>query len=130
MIVDDDEDIRIGLNMRLRSEGYATCFAGDAVSAVATARRENPDLILLDLGLPAGDGFVVMKRLRLLPSLGCVPVIVYSAREARGNRERALQAGAVAYFQKPCDAHELLAAIRMAVGDPAPAAVPTGPPAG
>ena len=69
LIVDDDQDIRRLLGHRLKSEGYVPVFAGDAISAVNLARKEAPDLILLDLGLPAGDGRLVMERLRAMPAL-------------------------------------------------------------
>jgi DNA-binding response OmpR family regulator len=76
-------------------------------------------LIILDLGLPAGDGFVVMERLKTIPSLGVIPVIVVSARDARANQPLALKAGAKAFLQKPVDNAELLAVIRQALGEPA-----------
>ena len=117
LIVDDDPDVRAGLNIRLRANGYDTAFASDAMSAVLEARKSTPDLILLDLGLPAGDGFVVMQRLKALPALAVVPVIVVSARDRQANENRATMAGAVAYFQKPFEDAALLAAIRNALGE-------------
>ena len=54
LIIDDDSDIRLGLNVRLRASGYTTAFAADGVSAIRMARKERPCLILLDLGLPPG----------------------------------------------------------------------------
>lgn len=69
LIVDDDQDIRPLLGHRLKSEGYEPVFAGDAITAVNTARKEAPDLILLDLGLPAGDGRIVIERLKAMPAL-------------------------------------------------------------
>ena len=117
LIVDDDPDVRAGLNIRLRANGYDTAFASDAMSAVLEARKSTPDLILLDLGLPAGDGFVVMQRLKALPALAVVPVIVVSARDRQANENRATMAGAVAYFQKPFEDDALLAAIRSALGE-------------
>jgi CheY-like chemotaxis protein len=70
LIVDDDEDVRHGLNTRLRASGYDTVFAVDGISAISVAKREQPDVVLLDLGLPAGDGFLVMQRLKANPALG------------------------------------------------------------
>lgn len=117
LIVDDDEDAVKGLRLRLRAHNFNTAVAMDAVSAISQAKNENPDVILLDLGLPAGDGFIVMERLANLDSLAGVPVIVLSARDPHGNKERALNAGAAAFFQKPADNDELLAAIRKALGE-------------
>jgi two-component system KDP operon response regulator KdpE len=64
LIVDDDADIRRGLNVRLRANGYEVLFAADAISALTVAVKERPDLVILDKGLPAGDGYVVMERLQ------------------------------------------------------------------
>jgi two-component system KDP operon response regulator KdpE len=118
LIVDDDPDVRLGLHVRLVANGYETCFAGDALSAIAEARKQQPDLIILDLGLPAGDGFVVMERLGRVASLSVIPIIVVSARDVRANQERAVKAGAKAFLQKPVDNAELLAVIRRALGEP------------
>jgi len=112
LIVDDDQDLTRGLKIRLRANGYETVFAGDGYSAVKIAKEEKPDLVLLDLGLPAGDGFIVMERLKNLSSLSSIPIIVLSARDPKGNMERAFQAGANAFFQKPADNEELLETIQ------------------
>ena len=119
LIVDDDPDVRHGMHIRLKANHYDTFFAADALSSVAEARKQEPDLIILDLGLPAGDGFVVMERLKHVPSLALIPIIVVSARDARANRERAIKEGAMAFLQKPVDNAELLAVIRRALGEPA-----------
>lgn len=118
LVVEDDKDVRLGYRVLLRAHGYATCFAADSVMALSEARKERPDLILLDLGLPAGDGFMVLDRLRVNTNLSMIPVVVVSAREHRANEDRALQAGAVAYIQKPWDDDELLRLIRRYAGVP------------
>jgi len=117
LVIDDDQDLALGLKVRLRANNYATVFATDAISAISQAVKENPDLILLDLGLPGGDGFVVMERLDNIESLSSVPVIVMSARDPQGHRDRALGAGAKAYLQKPVNNDELLATIRKVLGE-------------
>ena len=81
------------------------------------ARTEVPDLVILDLGLPAGDGFLVFERMRGLTDLMATPVIVLSARDPAKNKQRALDAGAVAFFQKPPNNREFLTAIRQALGE-------------
>jgi DNA-binding response OmpR family regulator len=116
LIVDDDQDIRRLLGHRLKSEGFEAVFAGDAIAAVNAARKEEPDLILLDLGLPAGDGRVVMERMQAMPALEGIPVIIITARDLTMERASLEQTGAVAMFQKPFDYDELLAAIRSALG--------------
>jgi two-component system KDP operon response regulator KdpE len=117
LIVDDDPDIRQGMHVRLVYNGYDTCFAADALSAAAAADKEEPDLIVLDLGLPAGDGFLLIERLKSHPVLRLIPIIVVSARDARANREHAINVGAAAYLQKPVDNAEFLAVIRQALGE-------------
>jgi DNA-binding response OmpR family regulator len=119
LIVDDDPDVRHGMHLRLKANHYDTFFAADALSSMVEARKHEPDLIILDLGLPAGDGFLVMERLKSIPSLAVIPIIVVSARDARANQERAVKAGAKAFLQKPVDNAELLAVIRQALGEPA-----------
>jgi DNA-binding response OmpR family regulator len=119
LIVDDDRDLQLGMHLRLKANQYDTCLAGDAFSGVSEARRSEPDLILLDLGLPAGGGFLVMERLKTIPSLAAIPIIVVSARDPQGNQKRALDAGAKAFLQKPVDDNQLLAVIRQTLGESA-----------
>src|SRR5205809_13415 len=64
LIVDDDPDLRRALQLRLRANKYDTVHAPDGYAAIAMAQKEKPHLIILDLGLPAGDGFVVLDRLQ------------------------------------------------------------------
>jgi DNA-binding response OmpR family regulator len=115
LVVEDDQDIRQLLHLQLTAAGFGTAFATDAASALAVIRRERPDLILLDIGLPAGDGFVVMERLRALPEFEMVPLIVITARD-QSEGEKAVELGARSYFQKPFEADALVAEIKQALG--------------
>jgi DNA-binding response OmpR family regulator len=117
LIVDDDEYLLLGLAAKLKAKGYTVITAMDGVAAVAAARRETLDLIILDLGLPAGDGFLVLERLRAMTDLLTTPVIVLSAWDPVNNKQRSLKAGAVAFFQKPPDNHEFLNVIRQTLGE-------------
>jgi CheY-like chemotaxis protein len=120
LIVDDDELLVRGLGTRLKYNGYKVIVALDAITAIYTTRKETPDLVILDLGLPVGDGFDFLGRLRSLRRLSeyaATPVIVLSGRDPGENKQRALDAGAVAYFQKPPNSQELLVAIHHALGD-------------
>jgi CheY-like chemotaxis protein len=119
LIVEDDADVRLGYKVLLTAHHYDTCFAGDSISAISEAVKHQPDLIVLDLGLPAGDGFMVMERLRANMNLPLIPVIVVSARALQGNKDRALKAGAKAFLQKPWNDIELLALIRQLLHAPA-----------
>ncbi|HKM86511.1 MAG TPA: response regulator transcription factor [Terriglobales bacterium] len=112
MVVDDDPDLRQALSLRLRANNFDTVNVCDGYSAIAMAQKEKPHLIILDLGLPAGDGFAVLKNLQQYPALSNIPVIVLTARDPESNEKRSLESGAVAFFQKPADNEELLGVIR------------------
>jgi two-component system KDP operon response regulator KdpE len=124
LLVDDDPDLLRALRLRLRANNYEVTTASDGYAAIASAQKERPSLIILDLGLPVGDGFVVLNRLQNSDALSGVPVIVLSARDPQNNEEKALKAGAAAFFQKPADNEELLNVIRVSLGPAAAAATP------
>ncbi len=117
LIVEDDPDVLKSMHVRLRAHNYDTYSASDAISCMAEARKNEPDLIILDLGLPAGDGFLLMDRFKNVPALAAVPVIVVTGREVRGNLKRVIEAGAKAFLQKPVNQAKLLAVIRQALGE-------------
>jgi DNA-binding response OmpR family regulator len=119
LIIEDDSDLRLGYHIRLKANHYDTFFAADALASMTEARKHQPDLIILDLGLPAGDGFIVMERLKTNTHLASIPIIVVSARDRRENKDRALKAGARAFLQKPVNNDELLAVIRQLLGETA-----------
>ena len=112
LIVDDDPYLRRALKLRLRANHYDTVHASDGSSAIAMAQKEQPNVIILDLGLPSGGGFVVLQDLQKRDSLASIPVIVLTGWDAEFNQPKSLQAGAAAFFQKPADNNELLSAIR------------------
>ena len=109
LIVDDELHIRRLLRASLERAGYAIAEALTARELLSVLPIEQPDLVLLDLGLPDRDG------LELLPLLGAVPVIVVSARESVEEKVAALDLGAVDYVTKPFDSDELLARVRAAL---------------
>lgn len=117
LIVEDDPDVRAGLHIRLKANGYVTVLAADAPSSISQARKHSPDLIILDLGLPGGDGFLVMERFKAIPALAVIPIIIVSARDVHANHQRALKAGARAFLQKPVENAELLRVIRQTLGE-------------
>ena len=118
LVIEDDADVRLGYHVLLKHNHYDTFFAADAMSAVVEARKQQPDLIILDLGLPAGDGFVVMERFRANLQLSMIPIIVVSGRDMRTNKDRALKAGAKSFLQKPWNDNELLGLIACLVDRP------------
>jgi DNA-binding response OmpR family regulator len=117
LVVDDDPDMRLGLQLRLTANHYDVIFAADGVASIAEARKHMPDLMILDLGLPAGDGFSVLERLKVNESLSAIPVIVLSGRDRVGNWDRALKAGAKTFLQKPVANDKLLAVIRLVLAE-------------
>lgn len=119
LIVEDDADVRRGLHIRLTANGYETYFAADALASIFEARKNRPDLILLDLGLPGGDGFVVMQRLQAITQLAVIPIVVLSARDRHANEGRALESGARAFLQKPVDNDTLIRTLREILDEPA-----------
>jgi CheY-like chemotaxis protein len=115
LIIDDDSTVVLSIGVRLKSMGYIVHTAKDAVSAVSTVRKTNPDVVVLDISLPAGDGFLVAERLQNLVGTAATPIIFITASEKAGMRERAMQSGAVAFLKKPFDATELADAIECAL---------------
>ena len=118
LMVEDDADVRLGLHVLLTANHYATSFATGSSSAVSEAQKYQPDLVLLDLGLPAGDAFIVMERFRTNMHLAAIPIVAVSARDLHGTKARALQAGARAFVLKPWNDHELLALITQFLDQP------------
>jgi two-component system KDP operon response regulator KdpE len=124
LVVDDEPNILATLAPLLRSCGYEVSTAMSGRGAMEAVERENPDLVVLDLGLPDMDGVEVT---RLVRDGRATPIVVLSARDAEDDKVRALDAGADDYVTKPFGAEELLARIRVALRrtDATPAA--TGP---
>jgi DNA-binding response OmpR family regulator len=119
LVIEDDRDVRLGYYVLLKANGYDTFFAADGFAAVGEARKQQPDVIILDIGLPAGDGFVVLERFRANTYLSVIPVIVVSGRDIHASKERALKAGAKAFLQKPWDDKQLLALVGLLAGQSA-----------
>jgi CheY-like chemotaxis protein len=111
LVVEDDADVRFGYRLLLEAHHYQTCFAVDAIEALSVAIEQKPDLMILDLGLPVGNGFFALDTFREDSRLSSIPVVVVSARDPYENKLRALQAGARAYVQKPWDDNQLLGVI-------------------
>src|ERR1700722_11339477 len=111
LLVDDDHTALLGPGVRLKAMGYIVFTAKDAVSAISAVRKNEPDVVVLDISLPAGDGFLVADRLQNLVGSAATPIIFITASENPGLRERAMKLGAVAFLTKPFDATTLADAI-------------------
>jgi CheY-like chemotaxis protein len=115
LLVDDDNTILLGTGVRLKSMGYTVYTAKDAVSAVSAFRKNQPDVVVLDISLPAGDGFLVADRLQNLVGSRATPIIFITASDSRALRERAKKLGAVGFLRKPFDATSLADVIETAL---------------
>ena len=109
LIVEDDAPVRHLIKVSLLAEDYTVITAESAAEAVQLAATQNPDMILLDLGLPDGDGIEVIEKVRLWSE---TPIIVISARDEDTDKIEALDAGADDYLTKPFSVAELLARLR------------------
>jgi two-component system, OmpR family, KDP operon response regulator KdpE len=112
LVIEDEPAIRGVLRVLLEAEGYRFIEADTAMRAEIEARSHKPDLLLVDLGLPDGDGLKVIRKVR---AWSPVPVIVLSARTMEEQKIAALDAGADDYVTKPFSAPELLARVRAAL---------------
>ena len=112
LVVEDDDGIRNVLRVLLEAENYRVVEASTAHRADIEARSHKPDLLLVDLGLPDGDGIGVIERVR---AWSPVPIVVLSARTREAEKIVALDAGADDYVTKPFSAPELLARVRAAL---------------
>ncbi|ACX52144.1 two component transcriptional regulator, winged helix family [Ammonifex degensii KC4] len=112
LVVDDEEHIQKLLHFTLSKEGFQVLVAADGPQALEMARQHRPDVIILDLMLPALDGFTVCELLRRDPSLKEIPVIVLSARGTEEDKVRGLDIGADDYVTKPFSPRELAARVK------------------
>jgi two-component system KDP operon response regulator KdpE len=122
--VDDDPGLARALSINLRSRGYDVDTAPDGRSGLAAAAARQPDLVILDLGLPDMDGVEVVRGLRGWLS---TPILVLSARHAQPQKVAALDAGADDYITKPFGMDELIARVRAALRRSAPTEAAGGP---
>lgn len=111
LVVDDYDEIRLVTRRALESFGYRVLEASSGAEAVRVAQADSPDLILLDLSMPAMDGFATIHQLRRLLGLRDVPVIAVSAHTAREVREDALAAGCRDFIAKPVPMEKLKSAV-------------------
>ncbi len=111
LVVDDEPDIIRALTMRLRAAKYDVMEATDGATATMTAVKWLPDLVILDIGMPAGDGHTVAKRLRENVTTVGIPIIFLTARTDESDYSQAAEVGVNKYITKPFDSSELMAAV-------------------
>jgi two-component system KDP operon response regulator KdpE len=112
LVVEDEAQMRTFVRIALEAHGYQMLEAPTLSEGIRQARSYSPDLVLLDLGLPDGDGSSVMRRIREYSE---VPILVISARGTEESKVRALDEGADDYLTKPFGAAEMMARIRVAL---------------
>ena len=107
LVVDDESAIRLLCRVNLDSAGFDTIEAGDGETALALARSERPDLILLDVMLPGLDGWGVAQKLAEMPETRGIPIVFLTARSAASDEVQAHAVGGVGYITKPFNPAEL-----------------------
>lgn len=117
MVVDDEEDVVRALGMRLKSAGYEVITAMDGMSATQMAVKHQPDLILLDIGMPGGDGHTVAQRLKSNLKTLTVPIIYLTARANQEDMRKATDLGAAGYLLKPFKSERLLSLVERVLGE-------------
>ncbi|MEO7555892.1 MAG: response regulator [Acidimicrobiales bacterium] len=109
LVVDDEPDILLLHRLNLERAGYQVVLAADGVKALERIDADRPDVVVLDVMMPALDGWGVLDRLRAHPAPP--PVVVVSAKSAQEDIDRAMTAGAAAYLAKPFDSDRLVAIV-------------------
>jgi two-component system, cell cycle response regulator DivK len=116
LLVEDNEDNRIIYSTVLRHIGYTVIEALDGVQAIALARSEHPDLILMDISIPEVDGWEATRILRADPATRDIPIIALTAHALADDRERATAVGFTSYLAKPVEPRAVAAEVRRWIG--------------
>lgn len=119
LLVEDNEANRDMLSRRLARQGFEVSIAVDGGEGVAAAKRDLPDLVLMDMSLPVMNGWEATRTLKADPSTENIPVIALTAHAMAGDREQAMDAGCDDYDTKPVDLPRLLGKIRTLLGEEA-----------
>jgi CheY-like chemotaxis protein len=117
LVADDDKDLVMALSIRLRAAGYGVVSAHNGDEAYELAVKHKPDLIILDVRMPAGGGFTSIDRLKHSLTTRNIPVIFLTAFDDEEMREEGRKLGAAGFFRKPFDDAEFMAALASVMGD-------------
>jgi DNA-binding response OmpR family regulator len=117
LIVEDDRKIALAVAVRLKANGYDAVIAFDAMAGVEMAVKHVPDLVILDISMPAGSGFDVAEKIHNLAPTAGTPIIFMTASRKPEFLAKAAELGAVAFIEKPFKDGELLADVRHALGE-------------
>ena len=116
LIADDEEDVKVVIQLFLESKGYEISTAFDGLDTIDRVKEEKPDLIILDIMMPIIDGFEVCKRLKADPESADIPIVMLSAASESESRQKGIDAGAVDYIVKPFEPDQLESVIRGILG--------------
>ncbi len=117
LIVDDEKDLVKTLKFRLEKNNYEVIYAYDGFEGLERAKKENPDLIILDLMLPKKDGYKVCRMLKFDINYRDIPIIILSARKKQEDIDLAMSSGANKYVTKPFDFEDILSKIKFHLKD-------------
>ena len=120
LIADDDPHIVALISSRLKANKYEVVAAYDAVQTISQVRKEKPDIIILDIKMPAGTGIGVLENLRRCVDTSTTPVLVMTAYPNEATKQKALEMGAVDFIPKPFQAEEILVKIKKILGEVCP----------
>jgi CheY-like chemotaxis protein len=121
LLVEDNEDNRTIYSTVLRYLGYQVIEAVDGLQAIALARSERPDIVLMDISIPGIDGWEATRVLREDPATRAIPIVALTAHALADDRERAANAGFTSYLAKPIEPNAVVAEVRRLIG---PAGMP------
>ena len=117
LVIDDEPELVKAIQIRLEIAGYETLVAHDGMEGLDKARKENPDLILLDLMLPKMDGYKVCALLKRDKNYSKIPVIMLTERTLERHKRQGMELGADAYITKPFQYEVVLAKIKELLGE-------------
>jgi len=117
LVVDDEEDVREIVKARLIFQGYEVLTAEDGSTALAMAKREKPDLIILDIMMPNMDGYTTLRELRKDKEIGNTPVIILSVKEKDKMEDIFYFQNISDYIEKPFDSEELIEKVKKVLGE-------------
>ncbi|HAJ57472.1 MAG TPA: two-component system response regulator [Candidatus Omnitrophica bacterium] len=117
LVVDDEPKIVQVITSRLKANHYETCAAFDGMQAVHLAHEQKPDLIILDIRMPAGGGMSVYKNLKMSSDTATIPIIFLTADASPETREKVLEMGAEGFITKPFDSEDLMKKVNDILGE-------------
>jgi len=117
LIIEDEEELAYGLAIFLKSRNYSVLIAHDALYGISLGHKEKIDLVILDLGLPAGGGLFVLENLKRSVDTIQIPILIVTASQDQDAQDKALKLGVEMYLQKPFEPENLLSHIEKIFGN-------------